>query len=600
MVNPNLLSVLAGMMDGGGEDAPPDALPALDLSSVADAPQPDAGSMPLPGPHPSQVPTEHGASILSQLMPMIMSAVVGAKNPLHGAALAHGYAQGATLAYKERQDAQERDDKIRELGTRFMQQTAADVLRLKDPVERQRYLQFAHDIGVHQFKLPDNWTQQIPAQDSGDDAQAWRDELTKNLKAFDNDARFTGIAGTPQEAKIGIPSSNGSIPANVARALTRQQVTNVMTGQPEYGDQPVEADGKTEQERAANLLKGIRDAKARGDQKRAAELQATYDDLIRVKRDAAAPPASLDSAILAAYRTGDKTELSRLLALKRQSGDAGRALPGSGMGMFASGPEATFASPAEAMKSLTPGEQAIVNRMLEYKHPLPTGIALTKGYWPKLLEVASAVDPSFDVTQYQARQRGRNAFTSGKEAQNIRGLNTAVGHINSLTQAAAALQNSDWQDKNAAMNAMAAHLPVTKALKLRQGAVTDARTKFNAVTGELASIFKQSGATDQEIQSWKGTIGGDPASATPNQWKAFIHGSLELMGSRMQALSSQYETVMGKPKDFKFLSPASRAILSKLGADMDALDPGGTGQSQGTAVEEWVRDASGRLVKKGG
>lgn len=261
------------------------------------------------------------------------------------------------------------------------------------------------------------------------------------------------------------------------------------------------------------------------------------------------------------------------------------------------GVEAPPPIPAGSLKieQVPDADRPYVQGMLDYRLPMPTGYALARSpVWMHRVDLATAVDPSFDVTQYAARQKARGAFTSGKEAQNIRGLNTAVGHIDSLVNAAAAMQNGNWSDANAALNLLSQHAPVTAGLKERQGAATNIRAKFNAVTGELASIFKQSGATDQEIASWKNTVGGDPAAATPKQWKAFVDGSLELMGSRMTALTNQYEVAMGKPKDFRLLSPQSRAILSKLGQNVDAMDPIGTTGASGSSSEP-----TGRIRVKG-
>jgi hypothetical protein len=44
------------------------------------------------------------------------------------------------------------------------------------------------------------------------------------------------------------------------------------------------------------------------------------------------------------------------------------------------------------------------------------------------------------------------------------------------------------------------------------------------------------------------------------------------MFGRLKALESQYEGSMGRPKDFRFLSPESRKILKGLGADVESID----------------------------
>jgi hypothetical protein len=135
-------------------------------------------------------------------------------------------------------------------------------------------------------------------------------------------------------------------------------------------------------------------------------------------------------------------------------------------------------------------------------------------------------------------------------------------------------------------------------LVARQGTVTGIKTKFNAVKGEMANIFKRSGATDTEIKAWNDTI-TDPTTATPSSWKSFIDGSLQLMGSRIEALRNTYEQGMGKTKDFAFLSPRSRTILSGLGVDVNAIDPVGEIEGQARSGKLPPIESFGGNLEKG-
>lgn len=359
-MNLDILSALSGIL-GKEPNAPsPDAsLPSMPLSMAAPMPQAGPGSMtptPMPSPLPSGQPPLRGFDMIRELMPLILSAAVGARNPMKGAALAEGYAHGGMLAHQENMVADEKAQHTRELALHFQQQTAQEVLKLKDPIERQRYLQFAHDIGVQHFGLPQNWTQKVPAGTT-DELSTLKTELSGKLAAFDKDKKWASVAGTPGEAKISFHLSNGqSIPVSSARRLVGQAMFDATGAQAFAPDSP---EGKTEQERAANLLAGIRTARGRGDLKKVAELQASYDDLIKAKRDAATPPRdpnSIEGALLEAYRSGDDAEVKRLLALKRQTGDAGRAAP-----INITIPGLTGMSPAERVESAA--DDIINNRM---------------------------------------------------------------------------------------------------------------------------------------------------------------------------------------------------------------------------------------------
>ncbi len=48
----------------------------------------------------------------------------------------------------------------------------------------------------------------------------------------------------------------------------------------------------------------------------------------------------------------------------------------------------------------------------------------------------------------------------------------------------------------------------------------------------------------------------------------------------MEALSGQYKSALGKPKDFRFLSDKSQETLTKLGVNPDQWDDVSTGSAE--------------------
>ena len=169
----------------------------------------------------------------------------------------------------------------------------------------------------------------------------------------------------------------------------------------------------------------------------------------------------------------------------------------------------------------------------------------------------------------------RQDFTSGKTANIIRSLNTAIGHLESFKKSADALGNVSLTALNRLKNAGGTQLgsPTVKNFDVVK----------NAVAGEMATVFKQTAGTDQEIQGWKDTVN---ASESPEQLRGAIDKMLELMNSRMQALQNQYEVGLGKPKNFRFLSDKSQKILTDFGIDINSWDPtvGEAQQTQGGTV----------------
>jgi hypothetical protein len=95
---------------------------------------------------------------------------------------------------------------------------------------------------------------------------------------------------------------------------------------------------------------------------------------------------------------------------------------------------------------------------------------------------------------------------------------------------------------------------------------------IDAVSSELAAVFKGTGASDQEIKAWRGRIN---SSQSPEQLDAAINEGYELMFSRLGALRQKYDQGMGAFGQMQILSPKSRGILSKrFGPDyISALEP---------------------------
>lgn len=225
-----------------------------------------------------------------------------------------------------------------------------------------------------------------------------------------------------------------------------------------------------------------------------------------------------------------------------------------------------------ALQGLTNAQQETIKAIAEYRFPVSN---LRNKEMMGLVQRAYLYDPTFDAKEYAVRAKLRSDFTSGKGAVNIRSLNTAVGHLESLSKAANALDNAPVQLWN-----MIANKGLTG---IGDSRVTNFNTAATAVAGELATVFKSTSGTDQEIKAWRENIS---ASQSPEQLKESIQTAIELLGGRLGALQAQYETGLGRKADFTFLSPKSRKILTSLGWDVQKLDPTGTaGQVVGPTVK---------------
>lgn len=199
-----------------------------------------------------------------------------------------------------------------------------------------------------------------------------------------------------------------------------------------------------------------------------------------------------------------------------------------------------------------------VKALAEGRMQFPSGYALKSPYWQQMMQAVSQYDPNFDTINYNARAQTRKDFTSGKSAQNITSINTAIGHLGSLSDAFTGLKNSDYPMYNSVANAVARQAGNTNV----QTALKDVNTKALAVSGELAKVFRSTGMSQKEIEDWKEQIS---PSNTPAENKKVIDSAIELMNSRLDAIGQQYNQGMGATADpMQLLSPKAQITYKKL------------------------------------
>lgn len=210
------------------------------------------------------------------------------------------------------------------------------------------------------------------------------------------------------------------------------------------------------------------------------------------------------------------------------------------------------------LKTLPPSAALQVKSLAEGKMPFPGGFALKSPYWQQMIQAVGQYDPTFDAVNYNARAGTRKDFTSGKTAQNITALNTAMSHLDSLNNAYNELGNSDYPSYNKIAN----YLGNATGNQKIQGDTARVSTDAEAVSHELAKVFRSTGMSEGEIKAWKEKI---DTNTTPAQQKAVIGGAIDLMNGRIQALGQQYNKGMGTTKDgLELLSPEAQQAYQRL------------------------------------
>ena len=219
-------------------------------------------------------------------------------------------------------------------------------------------------------------------------------------------------------------------------------------------------------------------------------------------------------------------------------------------------------SPKEARKWLIdankPGAggsatEAVVDAIVAGRMQVPTGFALRSPYWQDVIERVAKKDPNFDAAKYGGRAAAIRTFSSGPEARNVTALNTVIGHLGTLDEAASALQNKDLRAFNSVANRLATELGDPR--------VQNFDTAKQAVAEETMRVFRQVGASEIEARMWGERI---TASGSPQQLRGVISTLGELLDSRIKAIAQQYERTANQGGNPARVDPKNVETLNRL------------------------------------
>lgn len=248
-------------------------------------------------------------------------------------------------------------------------------------------------------------------------------------------------------------------------------------------------------------------------------------------------------------------------------GDAGAA-PTSGAADSSGGAPAAAGAPSgaaaaagryneAALKGLPPEATQYVKAMVEGRLQPPSSYAMARqgSMWPALIAKAMQYDPTFDETSWAGRVATRKDFTSGQAAKATTAINTALGHAGVVMDAFSALGNGSLPSLNAAMNW------VDK--QFGGEGVTNATEAVGALASEARKVFATTGGGNlTELENWEKNF---PINGSPAQQQGAMKQFVNLLDSRLAALSDQYNRGMGTAGDpMALLQPQARAVYERL------------------------------------
>jgi hypothetical protein len=253
-----------------------------------------------------------------------------------------------------------------------------------------------------------------------------------------------------------------------------------------------------------------------------------------------------------------------------------------------------------------PGAPAsIIKGMVDGRISPPSSFAMSKPYWQGLVAKAAEYDPTFDQTTWAGRVATKKDFAAGTSAKAVTALNTALGHAGVVSDAMTALNNGPIPWGNAAENWIDENIG-----DARPG---NARQAVDALASEARKVFSGSGGGNlSELQEWQKNF---PLNGSPSQQQGALKQFVNLLDSRLQSLSDQYNRGMGRTDDpVALLQPHAKEVYERL-TGRDPSDATGyqTGKppaggaaasapaaSTTTAPADWKGAPDGTPFKQGG
>ncbi len=211
------------------------------------------------------------------------------------------------------------------------------------------------------------------------------------------------------------------------------------------------------------------------------------------------------------------------------------------------------------LKTLPPPIADKVKAVVEGRLQLPVRIAKGDTYWQGVIDAAVKYDPSFDAVNYNARSKTRADFTSGKSAQQVNALNTAIGHMDRLLQVTDALGNLH-EGSLGPLTTTANEVKNWFSQNFGSKAVPSFNVVRKAVADELTRVWRQAGGSEQDIQE---NLRNMSSSNTPEQLYGAVGEFGHLLESKLDNLKEQYRQGMGTDP-VNMVTPEARRVLDKV------------------------------------
>ena len=182
---------------------------------------------------------------------------------------------------------------------------------------------------------------------------------------------------------------------------------------------------------------------------------------------------------------------------------------------------------------------------------MPTGMGANNRRNQAIQNRVYELNPNFDPTVFTTRKKTEESFSTGKQGDVVRSMNTAIDHLDTMHKAAEALKNGQVPLFNRFANEFA-----TATGQTAPGNFDAVKT---IVGSEVAKAIAGGATALGDREEIRREIDN---SRTPQQLAGVIAKYQDLLGGQMHGLETQYKSGGGNRWEEK-LNPRTQEVLSK-------------------------------------
>lgn len=216
----------------------------------------------------------------------------------------------------------------------------------------------------------------------------------------------------------------------------------------------------------------------------------------------------------------------------------------------------------EYLKTLPQGRAETVKAIAEGREPFPTGQIMRTPYGQWLQSALSQYKPGLTAQDYQTIKRTREKYTSGAAADEIKAINTAVGHASKMFDVSEKMGGSDI--------APGYVNPVIQGVKNNFPGVDpgfqESKKEYDALSETLATeVSKAINGGKPHVadkEHWRQVFS---AADGPNQRRAAIKSAMEILEGRTTPLESGYsQGMLSASEPLQIFTPENKGRFERL------------------------------------